>query len=191
MASSHSACDTREIAPRARPYLLEHFPEKYDETRNPELGSDSIKAGKALIVILLVAAASRLSLAFWPNFHHPDEIFQYLEPAWRMLGHDSIVSWEWRYGIRGWLLPTMMAGPVAIGDEHRVAVRDHDLHLEVANGAPTGLATPSPSGGMGLPGMRERASVLGGSLTAGPEGDGFVVRATLPLVAATVARTAS
>ena len=116
MASSHSACDTREIAPRARLYSLEHFPEKYDESRNPELGFDSIKAGKALIVILLVAAASRLSLAFWPNFHHPDEIFQYLEPAWRMLGHDSIVSWEWRYGIRGWLLPTTMAGPVAIGD---------------------------------------------------------------------------
>jgi phosphatidylinositol glycan class B len=69
-----------------------------------------------LVVILLLAAAVRLPLAFWPNFHHPDEIFQYLEPAWRMLGHDSIVSWEWRYGMRGWLLPTVMAGPVAIGD---------------------------------------------------------------------------
>jgi GPI mannosyltransferase 3 len=69
-----------------------------------------------LIAILLLAAAVRLPLAFWPNFHHPDEIFQYLEPAWRMLGHDSIVSWEWRYGMRGWLLPTVLAGPVAIGD---------------------------------------------------------------------------
>ena len=69
-----------------------------------------------LAAILLLAAAIRLPLAFWPNFHHPDEIFQYLEPAWRMLGHDSIVSWEWRYGMRSWLLPAMMAGPVAMGD---------------------------------------------------------------------------
>jgi len=69
-----------------------------------------------LAAILLLAAAIRLPLAFWPNFHHPDEIFQYLEPAWRLLGHDSIISWEWRYGMRSWLLPTVMAGPVAIGD---------------------------------------------------------------------------
>ncbi|MGJ4945787.1 4-amino-4-deoxy-L-arabinose transferase [Bradyrhizobium sp. HKCCYLS1011] len=69
-----------------------------------------------LLLILLLATACRLPLAFWPNFHHPDEIFQYLEPASRIWGDDSIVSWEWRHGIRSWLLPTIMAGPVAIGD---------------------------------------------------------------------------
>jgi hypothetical protein len=69
-----------------------------------------------LLAIVIIAAAIRLPLAFWPNTHHNDEIFQYLEPAWRMLGHDSIVSWEWRYGMRGWLLPTLMAGPVELGD---------------------------------------------------------------------------
>jgi GPI mannosyltransferase 3 len=69
-----------------------------------------------LAAIMLLAAAIRLPLAFWPTFHHPDEIFQYLEPAWRMLGHDGIVSWEWREGMRSWLLPGMMTGPVALGD---------------------------------------------------------------------------
>ncbi|WP_249158871.1 4-amino-4-deoxy-L-arabinose transferase [Bradyrhizobium tropiciagri] len=69
-----------------------------------------------LALLLLLALAVRLPLAFWPNTIHPDEIFQYLEPAWRMLGHDGIVTWEWRYGIRGWFLPTLMAGPVALGD---------------------------------------------------------------------------
>jgi hypothetical protein len=69
-----------------------------------------------LAALLLLAAAIRLPLAFWPNVIHPDEIFQYLEPAWRMLGHDGIVTWEWRYGTRGWLLPTVMAGPVVLGD---------------------------------------------------------------------------
>ncbi len=69
-----------------------------------------------LVLLLLLAAACRVPLAFWPNFHHSDEIFQYLEPASRTLGHDSIITWEWRYGVRSWLLPTIMAGPVAIGD---------------------------------------------------------------------------
>src|SRR5882672_8047886 len=69
-----------------------------------------------LAALLLMAAVIRLPLAFWPNIIHADEIFQYLEPAWRMLGHEGIVSWEWSYGMRGWLLPSLMAGPVALGD---------------------------------------------------------------------------
>jgi hypothetical protein len=70
----------------------------------------------ALAALLLLAAAIRVPLAFWPNVLHPDEIFQFLEPAWRMLGHDGIVSWEWRYAMRGWLLPSLMAVPVGLGD---------------------------------------------------------------------------
>ncbi|WP_407150226.1 4-amino-4-deoxy-L-arabinose transferase [Bradyrhizobium sp. ORS 86] len=69
-----------------------------------------------LAALVLLALALRLPLAFWPNTIHADEIFQYLEPAWRLLGHDGIVTWEWRYGIRGWFLPTLLAGPVALGD---------------------------------------------------------------------------
>ena len=69
-----------------------------------------------LLAVVLAAAAIRLQLAVWPNTHHNDEVFRYLELAWRMLGHTSVVSWEWREGMRGWLLPTLVAGPVAIGD---------------------------------------------------------------------------
>ena len=76
----------------------------------------SIARFHPLAALLLLAAAIRLAFAFWPNVLHPDEIFQYLEPAWRMLGHDGIVTWEWRYGMRSWLLPSLMAGPVGLGD---------------------------------------------------------------------------
>lgn len=69
-----------------------------------------------LTLLLLLAAVLRLPLAFWPNVHVPDEIYQFIEPAWRILGHDSIISWEWRYGIRGWTMPTLLAAPVALGD---------------------------------------------------------------------------
>jgi signal transduction histidine kinase len=51
--------------------------------------------------------------------------------------------------------------------------------------------TPSPSRGQGLIGMRERASLVGGNLTAGPAlGGGFRVEARLPLEAARAAGTA-
>src|SRR6516164_9645865 len=69
-----------------------------------------------LAALVLLAVAVRLPLAFWPNVNHPDEIFQYLEPAWRMLGHDGIVTWEWRDGIRSSFLPTLFVGPVILGD---------------------------------------------------------------------------
>ncbi|MCC8977610.1 4-amino-4-deoxy-L-arabinose transferase [Bradyrhizobium acaciae] len=69
-----------------------------------------------LVAVLLLALVIRVGAAAWPNVMYPDEIFQYLEPAWRMLGHDGILTWEWRDGIRGWFLPTLLAGPVALGD---------------------------------------------------------------------------
>ncbi|MFE4469310.1 sensor histidine kinase [Leifsonia sp. NPDC056824] len=48
---------------------------------------------------------------------------------------------------------------------------------------PEPLATVGlPRIGHGLPGMRERASLAGGSLSAGPADDGFVVTAFLPVV---------
>ncbi|MFL6747794.1 MAG: hypothetical protein ACJ8E6_03765 [Sphingomicrobium sp.] len=47
--------------------------------------------------------------------HHPDEVLQYLEPAYRLLTGEGIVTWEYRYGMRGWLLPVLLAGPMALG----------------------------------------------------------------------------
>ena len=47
--------------------------------------------------------------------HHPDEVLQYLEPAYRLLTGDGIVTWEYRYGMRSWLLPWLLAGPMALG----------------------------------------------------------------------------
>jgi signal transduction histidine kinase len=41
-------------------------------------------------------------------------------------------------------------------------------------------AAPSPGGGFGLTGMRERAELLGGELAAGPTADGFRVELWLP-----------
>jgi signal transduction histidine kinase len=66
------------------------------------------------------------------------------------------------------------------------------VHLHYAQGALTvqvnddgeGTGTTSAGPGLGLIGMRERVSALGGRLHAGPQaGGGFQVRAELPVLA--------
>jgi hypothetical protein len=65
---------------------------------------------------LLALAVLLRALNFDPyGMHHPDEVLQYLEPAYRLLTGDGIVTWEYRYGMRGWLLPWLLAGPMALG----------------------------------------------------------------------------
>ena len=67
-----------------------------------------------------------------------------------------------------------------------LAYRPDRLELEIRNGAVAPVLVPSGTraagGGHGLVGMRERATMLGGSLDAGPTGDGgFLVAAVLPV----------
>ena len=65
----------------------------------------------ALLGVLVFACAVRAGLALaLPNIFYPDEIFQTLEPAHRLLFGYGIVSWEWRLGARNWLLPGFLAG---------------------------------------------------------------------------------
>ena len=68
----------------------------------------------------------------------------------------------------------------------QVAYRADSLALEIRNDAVASVLVAAggqaAGGGHGLVGMRERATMLGGSLDAGPTGDGgFLVAAVLPL----------
>jgi signal transduction histidine kinase len=60
----------------------------------------------------------------------------------------------------------------------RIGYEDDALALAVSNPA---SPVREPGGGLGIPGMRERVTALGGDFTAGPATDGrFEVRARLP-----------
>ncbi|KAA9089967.1 sensor histidine kinase [Microbacterium radiodurans] len=78
-------------------------------------------------------------------------------------------------------------GAVAVGLAwlpDRVSLRVHNPVAGGAEPAPSaGIAasTPVPAGGHGLIGMRERAQLIGGALSAGPDDGGFTVVATLPI----------
>jgi signal transduction histidine kinase len=62
--------------------------------------------------------------------------------------------------------------------------RDAGLELTITDRGDAALSARSPArsaGGHGLVGMRERAALFGGTLTAGPRSDhGFEVRALIP-----------
>jgi signal transduction histidine kinase len=64
-----------------------------------------------------------------------------------------------------------------------IMVRDHGdmLEIEVSDDGRPQDHPDAGSGGHGIDGMRERATALGGTLEAGPHGEGFRVRATLPV----------
>jgi signal transduction histidine kinase len=56
-----------------------------------------------------------------------------------------------------------------------------ELTITVADDGDPDSAAPAAGGGLGIPGMKERAALLGGTLAAGPGSDGgFVVTARLP-----------
>jgi len=74
------------------------------------------------------------------------------------------------------------AGPGAVA-EVRLSYTGDAVELVVEDqpaGDVPGRRAALSGGGYGLTGMRERAELLGGSLTAGPAGTGFAVRLRLP-----------
>lgn len=70
---------------------------------------------RILGAVLLLAAALRLPMAWFELFHHPDEVWQYLEPAYGMVTGRSVVTWEYRAGMRSWLIPSVLAAPMGLG----------------------------------------------------------------------------
>lgn len=79
---------------------------------------------------------------------------------------------------------TNVARHAGVGTSTRVSVAlaDGAAHVEIRD---AGDGTPAPdrllvASGYGLEGLRERVALLGGSVTAGPDGPGWRLRATVP-----------
>ncbi|SOD60542.1 Histidine kinase [Streptomyces zhaozhouensis] len=87
---------------------------------------------------------------------------------------------------------TNVAKHAGVGARARVSVAlaDDAVLVEISDG---GDGAPAPErllvdSGYGIEGLRERLALLGGTVTAGPEGRGWRLRATVPTDAARVAR---
>lgn len=68
-----------------------------------------------LAASLGLALALRLAVAIlFPNTYAPDEIFQYLGQAHRLVYGQGVVPWEYQIGLRSWLIPLLLALPMAL-----------------------------------------------------------------------------
>jgi hypothetical protein len=69
----------------------------------------------AEVVVFAVAIAGRLLPVFvFPGINHPDEVFQTVEQAHRLVFGIGLVPWEFVYGTRSWVLPGALAGLMAV-----------------------------------------------------------------------------
>ena len=100
------ASPTPAIAAWPRPGPGKVESPRHDETRGA--GSRFTLPALLLLAFVLRAAAAALT-----GIHHPDAVYQYLEPAHRLLTGEGAVTWEWRVGMRGWLLPWLFTAPIA------------------------------------------------------------------------------
>jgi phosphatidylinositol glycan class B len=65
---------------------------------------------RRLHVVAAAALGLRLAVAWWSQrIYFPDELFQYLEQAHRLVYGYGFVPWEYRFGTRNWLLPGLLA----------------------------------------------------------------------------------
>ncbi len=69
----------------------------------------------AVAAFVLLGLALRFWAASIPSMAHPDEIFQYLEQAHRLVFGYGVVPWEYRYGMRSWLVPLALMPFMAAG----------------------------------------------------------------------------
>ena len=70
---------------------------------------------RAFWAVLAVAWLFRQVLSTQTMMHHPDEVWQYLEPAYGLVTGRWIETWEFHAGIRGWLIPMLLYPPMALG----------------------------------------------------------------------------
>ncbi|HEY0093279.1 MAG TPA: glycosyltransferase family 39 protein, partial [Archangium sp.] len=79
------------------------------------LATPSRLAVTGAFLAVLVAALARGRV-------HPDEVFQYLEPAHGLAFGYRVVAWEWVQGLRNWAVPGVLGGVLtlcrAAGLEH-------------------------------------------------------------------------
>ena len=94
-----------------------------------------------LAVCLFVALAVRVVLIFLsPGPLRADEFFQYMEPAYHNLTGHGVFTWEWRVGIRSWLLPDIIVEILRAGHVLGLGYSADFVRIVLATGSLTVVA---------------------------------------------------
>ncbi len=79
----------------------------------------SVLSSRHAVPAVLLSGAALVRVAVtWAtllSFLYPDELFQYLEQAHRIVFGYGVVTWEYRLGLRSWLYPLLLSVPMRIG----------------------------------------------------------------------------
>ena len=71
------------------------------------------RISKSVFGLIIVGLILRVWFALLTqNIDHPDEVFQYLEPAHRLVFGYGFTTWEFRFGARSWLVPLFVSVPL-------------------------------------------------------------------------------
>jgi phosphatidylinositol glycan class B len=85
--------------------LLNERPEQLDFTPQPR------RTLWYLLIFLAIALFLRLAVfVSFPSIYWADEIFQTQEAAHRLAYGTGVIPWEYRLGVRSWVLPAVIAG---------------------------------------------------------------------------------
>lgn len=95
-------------------------------TPQPPDPPDTLPRAWILGLLGLALLARLLFIFIIPFLIRPDEVFQFLEPAHRLVTGRGAITWEWHAGIRSWLLPGVIApimrASAALGFGHSILV---------------------------------------------------------------------
>jgi GPI mannosyltransferase 3 len=64
------------------------------------------------VVLALVPAVSAVAVL---GRLHPDEVYQFLEPAFARVHGYGVLAWEWKSGLRNWAVPLVLAAVLRVG----------------------------------------------------------------------------
>ena len=80
-------------------------------------------------LILSIGVVPALTAVLQLGRIHPDEVYQWLEPAFYRARGYGVLSWEWSAGIRNWAIPIAFAGLLKLSDA--VGITDPRLYRAV------------------------------------------------------------
>jgi len=64
------------------------------------------------VVLALVPAVTAVAVL---GRLHPDEVYQFLEPAYARVHGYGVLAWEWQEGLRNWAVPLLVAAVLRVG----------------------------------------------------------------------------
>jgi phosphatidylinositol glycan class B len=71
-----------------------------------------VTPGRWAVVLALVPAVTAMAVL---GRLHPDEVYQFLEPAYARVHGYGVLAWEWRQGLRNWAAPLVLASVLRVG----------------------------------------------------------------------------